>query len=118
MVKLNCLHAVAKIEAAGARVLGAQSPHPTVRLDRDSLEAIATKLPQLVDAPTLATAFKVDAHTVYRNAEKLGGVKIGTALRFDPAVAIERARLEEAPAPKRGRRRRPVESDTPLLPIR
>jgi hypothetical protein len=74
-------------------------------------------LPQLVDAATLAHALNVNAQTVYRNADKLGGIKIGRNLRFDPMVAMERARVEEAPAPKPSRGRRPVESDASLPPI-
>jgi hypothetical protein len=86
----------------------------------DLIDDRARRLPELVDAPTLARVLCVEVHSVYRHARELGGVKIGSALRFDPSVAIERAMLkpdEPAPAPPRRIRRTP-DDDLPLLPIR
>jgi hypothetical protein len=78
------------------------------------------RLPELVDAPTLAQALHVEVHSVYRHARELGAVKIGSALRFDPTVAIARATLKpDEPAPAAPRRiRRTAGDDPPLLPIR
>jgi hypothetical protein len=111
-----------------------ETPKDGVRSDEASLRAFAEAiaeavvdrldnrrpfLPELVDAPTLAGILQVDPTTVRAHARELGGCKIGTSLRFDPNMAIERARLKEEPLPAPRRPRRPPDDgDVPLLPIR
>ena len=86
--------------------------------------------PNLVDSATLATALGVSRHYVYANADRLGGVRLGTGkrprLRFDLAAAIAAHTTTRAnpepdrqapPKPTRHRRAR-VTSDVELLPIR
>jgi hypothetical protein len=96
------------------------------RLAREVIEGVRGLLdqrearhPELVDAPTLAGILHVDPTTVRAHARELGGCRIGTSLRFDPNVAIERTRLKEKPLPApRCPRRPPDDGDVPLLPIR
>lgn len=39
--------------------------------------------PRLVDARTVAQALDVNLKSIYRHADKLGGVRVGRRLRFD-----------------------------------
>lgn len=96
------------------------------KIVREVLEGVARLLDErephlsgLVDAQALARIMRVDPTTIRAHARELGGCKIGTCLRFDPTVAIERARLKENPtASPRRTPRTADDDDTPLLPIR
>jgi len=107
--------------------------------DVELVEAVAQRVAELlrqdaptpgalVDAQTLAALLGVSRAHVYRNAGKLGAVRLGDGerprLRFDPAVALkarERTQASSpspAPALSQPRRRRELRSSVPLLPIR
>jgi len=77
--------------------------------------------PRIVGAADLAAIFGVSRDAIYEHADDLGALRIGGALRFDVADAIERARTTATPPPappavttRRRRSRTAVE----LLPIR
>lgn len=107
--------------------------------DLELVEAIAQRVAELlrrdaptpgaiVDAQTLASLLGVSRAHVYRNAGKLGAVRIGDGerprLRFDPAVALKvRERALAGPpsptrTPRQPRRVHRPPSAAPLLPIR
>ena len=79
-----------------------------VTLDREDIEAIAQRLVQLVDRSTdraelvgveeVARHLGVSGGWVYRNADRLGALRVGRRLRFDLA---EVDRLLAAPDPRR-----------------
>jgi hypothetical protein len=97
-------------------------------LMRDELEALlrahapSSFVPGLVDAQTVAAALGVSRKFIYAHALELGGRQLvaGGPLRFDLAVALAaHSQPTAAPEPRRPRlTRRPLASDTPLLPIR
>ena len=78
-----------------------------VTLDREDIEAIAQRLVQLVDhsanhadlvgVEQVARHLGVSGGWVYRNADRLGALRVGRRLRFDLA---EVDRLLAAPAPR------------------
>lgn len=43
----------------------------------------------LLTAEQLAALLKVDTKTVYRHADRLGAIRVGRRLRFDPAKALD-----------------------------
>ncbi len=77
-------------------------------LDREDIEAIAQRLVQLVDHPAdrselvgvdqVARHLGVSSGWVYRNADRLGALRVGRRLRFD---LDEVDRLLAAPLPRR-----------------
>ncbi len=112
-----------------------------IRLDPDAVEAIASRVaelldhrdveagPELVDAAELARRLGMEREWVYAHASELGVVKLGSGskprLRFDPRVAIERMhrsaegkKHEPARRPGRRRNRAPRPGAAPLLPIK
>ena len=116
-----------------------------VRLDHEDIEAIATRLAELlrhdhrsiansqtsrglVDAATLARLLGISRATVYAKAEELGAIRVGTGkrarLRFDPTrlVADRQATCDGSldRSITRGRRaRKSTQSpNVDLLPIR
>lgn len=103
------------------------------------VEAIARRVaelidrpPRLVDVATLAELLSVSAATIYRLSDELGAVRVGGALRFDPAQAIanlraterdssERSQQGDEPSTKRRARRRTADksgSENERLPLR
>jgi len=124
------------------------SASPLIRLDAETIEAIAgqtaarvmemlqgqARSHDLVDAARLAQALGVSRDTVYAHVTELGGRRIGAGprgrLRFDLDAALERWTCRsvgerspsgKAPAQARtppARRRRPAGSGEQLLPIR
>jgi excisionase family DNA binding protein len=78
-----------------------------VTLDREDIEAIAQRLVQLVDhsadraelvgVEQVARHLGVSGGWVYRNADRLGALRVGRRLRFDLA---EVDRLLAAPPPR------------------
>lgn len=95
---------------------------------RDELEALlrayapSSFVSGLVDAQTVAAALGVSRKFIYAHALELGGRQLvaGGPWRFDLAVALAtHSQRAPAPEPQRPRpTRRPLASDTPLLPIR
>jgi hypothetical protein len=79
---------------------------------------------RIVGVRELARILDVSPDAVYRHADQLGAIRVGSAVRFDVADAIERARTPAtppAPAPAvtaRTRRRARTAGATELLPIR
>src|SRR4051794_13025656 len=79
-----------------------------VTLDREDIEAIAQRLVQLVDhaadrsdlvgVEQVARHLGVSGGWVYRNADRLGALRVGRRLRFDLS---EVDRLLASPAPPR-----------------
>ncbi len=100
-----------------------------IRLPADQLEQLASliadrlaqqnTIAQLVTAEELALMLKVDAKSIYRHADQLGAIRVGRALRFDPAKALVSWAAEHAPsngtAPKPTRPRAQHRDD--LLPV-
>jgi hypothetical protein len=80
-----------------------------VTLDREDIEAIAQRLIQLVDhsgdrselvgVEQVARHLGVSGGWVYRNADRLGALRVGRRLRFDLG---EVDRLLAAPPPRQG----------------
>lgn len=111
---------------------------PGTRLDEASVEAVARRvvelllgeeLPtgELVDAAEIARRFSISADYVYRNADQLGCIRLGTGsrprLRFDPAIArsrIEQEKVRDAEAKEHRRKPRSVRraASNDLLPIK
>jgi hypothetical protein len=109
-----------------------------VRLDADSIDAIAKgvadilrseSLPtreQLVTATDVAARFGVSRTWVYDNAERLGAIRLGTGskarLRFDPRRVSELIRGEPNSRERTTRRSPPAATRWPdkadLIPIR
>ena len=96
-----------------------------MRLDEDSIDAIAQRLAailrsqslptpeQLITAPDAAARFVVSRTCVHDNAERLGAIRLGTGskarLRFDPMrvrdlIQVEPTRASAALRLRRGRR--------------
>jgi hypothetical protein len=98
--------------------------------DAELVEAIAQRVveliaptPQpdgLVDAATVAAKLGVSKAAVWRNAEQLGGIRIGSGprgrWRFDLAKAT--TAHVQAPVSVQAPRRSPRRTDAPLLPIK
>src|SRR5262249_30721692 len=119
--------------------MDAERDIPIVRLDDASVEAVAQRLfekmaerpaprPELVSAAQLADRLGVGLNTIYREAERLGGVAHGRPgskrpkWTFDLETALNCHR-EPRPAPakpSRSRRRRApsTSSGVPLLPVK
>ena len=112
-----------------------------IKLDAETIEAIARRVVELleqrglgrrelVDAAELARRFGIERSSVYTHAIELGAVKLGNGakprLRFDPEVAERVLRkVDEAPAAdpparsgKRAGRPRGSADRGELLPIR
>ncbi len=110
-----------------------------VRLDSESIEAVATRIvellgegrsapgpPRLVDAATVARFLGVSRATVYAKADELRAVRLGNGkrarLRFDPSRLPARGPVGKASADNpRPAPRRPTKpshnGNTELLPI-
>lgn len=105
-------------------------------LDGEDIEAIVSRLvevlpeafPNLADAPAglvdaahVAKVLKLNIETVWRNAEQLGGVRIGDGprprWRFDLAKA-QRAHEGTAPPHVQAPRRSPRAATVRRLPVR
>jgi hypothetical protein len=75
----------------------------------------------LVTAEQLATQLAVDTKTIYRHAQRLGAIRVGRRLRFDPAKALDAwAPALVAPEHKRpaaARKRSRSATATDLLPV-
>lgn len=105
----------------------------SVHLDDASVETLARRVAELLlgkeivhggllDAVEVARRFEVSRDYVYRHADELGAVRLGTGrkprLRFDPAKVAEALRgsdWEERQRKSKSVRRRPKVT---LLPIR
>jgi excisionase family DNA binding protein len=91
-----------------------------VRLESLPAELVAPAT-DLLTAEELAAQLKVDTKTVYRHAARLGAIRVGRRLRFDPAKALDAWRLPAglvASEHKRARARAPSGSATgDLLPV-
>jgi hypothetical protein len=95
-------------------------------LERNLLPRITTpgnSAPEYVDAGGVAERYGVTRTWVYRNADKLGGWKLGDGprgrWRFE-AATVDMALRGPAPTPQpaKPRKRAPTSSKTLLLPIR
>ncbi len=131
------------------RARGRAGPHRSrAVIGHQDVAAIAAELAELLDAPTLARAIAdelanrpappprivsaaelaailgVSRDVVYERAGELGVLRLGSVLRFELDVALERARTGPAPAAaapavRPRARRRPASSATEqLLPIK
>jgi len=109
-----------------------------VRLDADSIDAIAKRvadilrsesLPtreQLITATDVAARFGVSRTWVYDNAQRLGAIRLGTGskarLRFDPRRVSELIRAEPNSGERTARRSPPAATrwldKADLIPIR
>ena len=80
--------------------------------------------PRIVGVRELARILDVSPDAVYRHAGELGAIRVGSAVRFDVADALERARTAATPPPPAPpavttrRRRTRTAGAVPLLPIR
>ena len=95
-----------------------------VRLDADSIDAIARRVADilrsaapptgepLITAADVAARFGVSRTWVYDNAERLGAIRLGTGskarLRFDPKRVSELIRAEPNPRERPARRSPPA----------
>jgi predicted DNA-binding transcriptional regulator AlpA len=109
-----------------------------VRLDADSIDAIAKRVAdilrseslqtpeQLVTATDVAARFGVSRTWVYDNAERLGAIRLGTGskarLRFDPRRVSELIQAEPNSRERPARRSPPAATrwldKADLIPIR
>lgn len=114
------------------------SERSEIELSESSIEAIATRVaellesrptgPGLVDAAELARRLGVTRSWVYENATKLGAIRLGSGsaprLRFDPAkvaavlAPAEPQQQDVAPSSRAGRPRRATDRQVPLLAVR
>jgi hypothetical protein len=120
---------------------GREMASPRIRLDPQTIEAIARRVVELlekrglqrrelVDAAELARRFGIERSWVYSHAIELGAVKLGSGskprLRFDPEVAARVLRRadegQEADPPARSGKRasqpQGSKGKAQLLPIR
>ena len=121
--------------------LGGMKRDPRIRLDPQTVEAIARRVVELlekrglqrrelVDAAELARRFGIERSWVYSHAIELGAVKLGTGtkprLRFDPEIAarvlrrVDGKQAADPPARSGKRASQPQGSEgrVELLPIR
>jgi hypothetical protein len=122
--------------------------HPSVLTPRELLlaDAIAERVAEhlradddasrpprslrLVDARTVAQALDVNLKSIYRHADKLGGVRVGRRLRFDLNRALrswpsneddrchsEKSQPPRSPVDKRSSSARQGTPDDTLLPV-
>jgi hypothetical protein len=120
--------------------IGVEMESARIKLDPQTIEAIARRVveqldrrglsgEEMVDAAELARRLGIERSWVYTHAIELGAVKLGSGrkprLRFDPQVATRALhRVGEGPAADpparsgaRAVRPRGVRSRAPLLPI-
>jgi Zn-dependent peptidase ImmA (M78 family) len=102
-------------------------------LDGDTSEAIADAVAdrladrpaqRFVDVRELALTLGVSADVIYRRADELGAIRVGSRILFDPVDVANRCRRQiksrssmDAPTRSLKRRNRP-QSTVELLPIR
>ena len=123
--------------------VGAESVHEPLELGRATVEAIASRVTELlelpaaggmIDASAVARRYDVSRSWIYTNADELGAIRLGSGpkarLRFDPErvaevvtsrSAGERSQKPDSRAskPRSGRRRKgQVGQKDNLLPIR
>ena len=121
------------------RVSGRWSAMSMITLDPDQLDQLAdliaarlgappanvvVRATELVTAEELAVLLKVDNKTIYRHADRLGAIRVGRRMRFDPAKALDAWQTVPGPAlvasehkrPGSSRKRAPATGDH-LLPV-
>jgi hypothetical protein len=121
--------------------IGAEMESVRIKLDPQTIEAIARRVVELldrrglsgekmVDAAELARRLGIERSWVYSHAIELGAVKLGSGrkprIRFDPGIAARALRrIGEGPAAdpparsgERARRPRRPEGQVRLLPIK
>ena len=69
----------------------------TAEILLDALDQRAHEQHALVDAKTIAAVLGVSRDHVYRNADRLGAIRVGGALRFDPDRVTSRSTSRRSP---------------------
>jgi hypothetical protein len=91
---------------------------------RELLEEHRSGPPRLLTAGELARVLGVSVDAIYRDAARLGAIRLGRpgsrrpALRFDVQTALERCREAPPSPPRPPRRLRSSRPAVPLLPVK